>query len=182
MWNFIKSASNKNNWYIHKNNEICFIGRSNVGKSSLINFLAKNKKLSKTSKTPGRTQLINYFKTEKNLIVVDLPGYGFAKLAKEKQILMYKMIDDYFKFRKPTYVFLLIDSRRGISSKDDEIINYLLNLNHKIIFVLTKVDKSTQKELSNTLKSEYFNKMQYFLSAYNDEKKISKIRDFINQI
>lgn len=182
MWKFIKSSSDKSNWLIHNKKEICFIGRSNVGKSSLINALARQNKLAKTSKTPGRTQLINYFENENGKIIVDLPGYGFAQISLSAQKKMFKMIDEYFNEAKPNIVFVLIDARRGIMKQDQEIIDYLVSLKHNIILIITKTDKATQKEISQILKNEYFKKIKYFQSAISNEKKISVIRDFINNI
>ena len=93
--------------------ECCFIGRSNVGKSSLINALTRTKKLAKTSKTPGRTQTINVFEINKKINLVDLPGYGFAKVSKIKRANLMSIIEDYIEKRnKLDHIFLLIDSNR----------------------------------------------------------------------
>lgn len=179
MWKFIKSSSSKENWLTHNQVEVCFIGRSNVGKSTLINNLANNHKLAKTSKTPGRTQLINYFQTDKNIVVVDLPGYGFAKISKQQQEKMFYMVNEYFNYNKPKVVFILIDSRCGILKQDEEIIEYLSNLNHKIVLIITKTDKAKQKELARTLKHNLFKNHQHFLSADSNQNKILKIKEFI---
>lgn len=179
MWKFIKSSSAKDNWLEHNQKEICIIGRSNVGKSSLINALAKNNKLAKTSKTPGRTQLINYFQLPNNTIVVDLPGFGFANISYKKQEEMFQMVDEYFKQSKPLVVLFLIDSRRGIMEQDSNIIDHLLKIGHNIVFILTKTDKAKQKEIANCLKNSILKEHKYFLSSTNEENKISKIRDFI---
>ena len=181
MWKFIKSSSDKSNWLIHDNKEICFIGRSNVGKSSLINALARNSKLAKVSKMPGRTQLINYFQNENDLIIVDLPGYGYANISYSIQEKTFNMIDEYFRINKPSNVFFLIDSRHGITSKDVEIIEYLLSLNHNLTFILTKVNKAKQKEIAKTLKNGYFQNFEFFKSSINNEKLINAIRDEINK-
>ncbi|MBD5423109.1 MAG: YihA family ribosome biogenesis GTP-binding protein [Mycoplasma sp.] len=181
MWEFIKSASNKSNWLVHDNKEICFIGRSNVGKSSLINALANNK-LAKTSKTPGRTQLINYFKNENNTIIVDLPGYGFANIALQLQEKMFLMVDEYFNNSNPNIVFLLIDARRGIMRQDENIIEHLINLKHNIVLILTKVDKAKQSEIASSLKHKYFKTIPYFESSIKNENKINKIKEFIKNI
>lgn len=182
MWKFIKSSSDKSNWLEHDGKEICFIGKSNVGKSSLINALANNKKLAKTSKTPGRTQLINYFQNNNGLVIVDLPGYGFANISIKTQEKMFLMVDQYFKHGNPDVIFLLIDSRRGISQQDEEIIEHLLNLNHNIILVLTKIDKVTQKELSSTMKNSYFKKLKFFQVSISNAKKIQQLNEFIQGI
>ena len=182
MWKFIKSSSSKENWLNHNQIEVALIGRSNVGKSSLINALSKNNKLAKTSKTPGRTQLINYFENENGLLIIDLPGYGFANISLEKQEKMFEMVDEYFRKNHPKYVFLLIDSRRGIMEKDEEIIEYLKELKHNIIFIITKTDKAKQSELVKCLKNDYFRSNKYFLASINNEKQLSQLRDFINSI
>lgn len=182
MWKFIKSSSDQSNWLIHDKKEICFIGRSNVGKSSLINALSNNSKLAKTSKTPGRTQLINYFDTNDKVIIVDLPGYGFANISLSIQEKMFSMIDQYFQYSKPIYVFLLIDARRGIMEKDQTIIEHLISLNHKIIFIVTKVDKAKQSEIAKTLKNDYFKNNKFFLSSISNKNQIEKIRKFIFEI
>lgn len=182
MWKFIKSASDKTNWYKHNQKEICFIGRSNVGKSSLINALANNSKLAKTSKTPGRTQLINYFETEDKTIIVDLPGYGFANISLSIQEKMFEMVDQYFNEAKPGVVCVLIDSRRGITEKDDEIINHLLSLSHNVILILTKIDKAKQSELAQALKHPFFRELKYFQSSINNSRLINQIRSFIKSV
>lgn len=182
MWTFIKSASKKENWLKHELKEICFIGRSNVGKSTLINTLSKNNKLAKVSKTPGRTQLINYFQANENLIVVDLPGYGFAKISKEKQEHMFNMVDEYFQNSKPNYVFLLFDSRHGMQKQDTIICNYLNELNHNIILIGTKADKATQSEISKALNNDLLKKYQYFLIGKDNKKQINNLFSFINSI
>lgn len=182
MWKFIKSSSSIENWLEHNNKEICLIGRSNVGKSSLINALSRINKLAKVSKTPGRTQLINYFQNEKGTVIVDLPGYGYANISLSKQETMFEMIDEYFKNKKPNIVFILIDSKVGITLKDEEIINYLNQLKHNIKFILTKSDKANQSQMSKTLKSEYFKNFQYFICSISNEKQINIIRNFINNL
>lgn len=182
MWKFIKSSTNQSNWFIHDKKEICFIGRSNVGKSSLINALSNNPKLAKTSKMPGRTQLINYFDANNKVVIVDLPGYGFANISLSIQEKMFIMIDQYFRYSKPVCVFVLIDARRGITEKDQTIIEHLINLNHKIVFIVTKVDKAKQSEIANTLKNDYFKNNKFFLSSIFNKKQLQKIKEFIFEV
>ncbi len=179
MWKFIKSSSNKLNWLEHNQKEFCFIGRSNVGKSTLINLLANQNKLAKTSKFPGRTQLINYFETEDKKIIIDLPGYGYAKISYSEQERMFSMVDEFFRLNKPEVVFVLIDAKIGITSKDEEIIEYLDSLNHNIKLILTKVDKANQSELSKTLKHPIVKDFEHFRSSIENEKYIEKIREYI---
>lgn len=153
MWKFIVSASNKSNWYSHSGKEICFVGRSNVGKSSLINALAKAK-IAKTSNTPGRTQLINYFQDDFHNIITDLPGYGYAKMSKINKQKMLNMIEEYFRdSEKLATIFLLFDANIGPTSYDDEMLDYFLELGRKVILVGTKIDKCNQSSLSKTLKA-----------------------------
>ncbi len=128
--------------------EYAFIGRSNVGKSSLINYLTGQKTLAKTSNQPGRTRLINHFIVNRSWYLVDLPGYGYARMAKSERNKLIKIIYDYIQFR-PSLVclFLLIDIRHAPQIIDLNFINWL-GIN-KIPFVLcfTKTDKISASEL-----------------------------------
>ncbi len=128
--------------------EVAFAGRSNVGKSSLINALFGQRKLAKTSSTPGRTQQLNYFNLDNNLYVVDLPGYGFAKAPKDIVKKWQQLINTYLVGRANLRrVFLLIDSRHGIKKIDEEIMDMLDNAAVTYQIVLTKIDKISDKEL-----------------------------------
>ncbi|MGL5205533.1 MAG: ribosome biogenesis GTP-binding protein YihA/YsxC [Metamycoplasmataceae bacterium] len=186
MWNFVKSSSSKENWLEHDFNEVCFIGRSNVGKSSLINALSNNNKLAKTSKTPGRTQLINYFYTDKGIMVVDLPGYGFAKMSKTNKEKMHIMLDEYFnESQKLSHVFLLFDARHGLLKEDILFWNYLSSKNLKIILVGTKIDLTTQSQrhkIKQNLIISSFNDKEIFLCSSQKNKNIDKLREFIYSI
>ena len=109
--------------------ECCFIGRSNVGKSSIINAITKTKNLAKTSKTPGRTQLVNFFDVEDDCRIVDLPGYGFAAVSKNKRKHWDELISEYFRTRDALNgVFLIIDSRRMITELDQLFLDFYLPL------------------------------------------------------
>lgn len=128
--------------------EVAFAGRSNVGKSSLINALFGQKKLAKTSSTPGRTQQLNYFKLDNKLYLVDLPGYGFAKAPKDMVKNWQNLIKTYLVGRANLRrVFLLIDSRHGIKKIDEEIMDMLDKAAVTYQIVLTKIDKVSVKEL-----------------------------------
>lgn len=128
--------------------EFALIGRSNVGKSSLINMLFNNKKLAKVSSTPGKTQLINYFEINNKWYLVDLPGYGWAKVSKTKKLAWSKMINEYLLKRKNLFcVFVLIDSRLEPQKIDIDFINLLGKNNIPISLIMTKIDKLTKKEL-----------------------------------
>jgi len=129
-------------------NEVAFSGRSNVGKSSLINALTNRNTLARTSNTPGRTQQINFFDLGGKLSLVDLPGHGYAKASKTKIADWTELVNTYLKGRpKLRRVCLLIDSRHGLKESDREIMSMLdkAAVNYQII--MTKVDKSNQSDL-----------------------------------
>lgn len=128
--------------------EYAFIGRSNVGKSSLINMLTNNKNLAKTSVKPGKTQLINHFLINKEWYLVDLPGYGYARISKTSRTKWQKMIQDYFLKRKELInVFVLIDSRIEPQKIDLEFINFLGENGIPLSIIFTKIDKQKQREV-----------------------------------
>ena len=134
--------------------EVAFIGRSNVGKSSLINALTNQKNLARTSNTPGRTQQLNYFNLAGKLHLVDLPGYGFAKAPKKDVKQWQRMILKYLQGRvNLRRVFLLIDSRHGIKDVDGEIMNLLDKAAVSYQIILTKSDKISAKELEAVIES-----------------------------
>ena len=122
--------------------EVGFAGRSNVGKSSLINAIARRKKLARTSNTPGRTREINFFAVGNAQILADLPGYGYAKMSKRDLLRCSLLIDDYLR-RRPTLrrLFLLIDARRGVMPVDREFMDRLDRTAVAFQVVLTKSDK-----------------------------------------
>ena len=129
--------------------EYAFIGRSNVGKSSLINMLTNQSKLAKTSNTPGKTQLINHFLVNNSFYIVDLPGYGFAKVSQATRATWEKMIADYLKQRTNLVtVFVLIDSRHEPQSIDLAFLRKLGEWGVPFNVVFTKADKSSQREAS----------------------------------
>ncbi|MCX7821820.1 MAG: ribosome biogenesis GTP-binding protein YihA/YsxC [Syntrophobacterales bacterium] len=127
--------------------EIAFAGRSNVGKSSLINALLLRKKLVKTSNTPGRTQSINWFIINKAFYFVDLPGYGFAKVPKEIQAKWRWLIEGYLQSRKTLKgVVLIMDARHPAMPQDVQLYHWLAARSFSIIPVLTKVDKLSRNQ------------------------------------
>ena len=134
--------------------EVAFAGRSNVGKSSIINALTNQKGLAKTSNTPGRTQQLNYFNLDEKLHIVDLPGYGFAKapenIVKNWQRLIFSYLQGRVNLRR---VFLLIDSRHGIKDVDNDIMEMLDKAAVTYQIVLTKIDKIKKTELDKVITS-----------------------------
>ena len=133
--------------------EFAFIGRSNVGKSSLLNAVFNRKNLVKVSSTPGKTQLINYFITADKFYCVDLPGYGYAKLPKTLKVKWQKMLEDYvLKNDQLQIIFLLIDSRHELQKSDQEMIVWLQHFNLPFKIILSKTDKLSVSALSKQLK------------------------------
>ena len=140
--------------YLEIKSECCFIGRSNVGKSSLINSITGTKKLAKTSKTPGRTQAINIFVISEKINMIDLPGYGFAKVSKVARENLMTLIEEYIENRdKLDHVFLLIDSKVGIKNSDIDMFDLLGNCSRKFSIILTKIDKVSKSYLDYQKKS-----------------------------
>jgi GTP-binding protein len=129
--------------------EIVFVGRSNVGKSSLLNSLCGKKGLAKTSSTPGKTRLINYFLINQNLFFVDLPGYGYAAVGHDQREAWGRLLYDYVRYRKQiSLVVLLIDSRHPGMESDMQMMEFLDYYERPFGIVMTKFDKLTQSEKS----------------------------------
>ena len=141
--------------------ELAFVGRSNVGKSSLINSLLNRKKLVKTSQIPGKTREINFFKVNNEFIFADLPGYGFARVPQSAQKRWKKMIEDYLLKRKTLLaVVFIIDLRRNPSPLDINLQLWLEDCEVEYILVGTKADKLSQSEFKKQvrkLNEAYFN-------------------------
>lgn len=133
--------------------EFAFIGRSNVGKSSLINLLCNQEKLAKTSASPGKTQMINHFDINGAWYLVDLPGYGYAKVSQNQRKSWTKMIEEYLRKRENLRnVFVLIDSRHSPQKIDLEFVNQLGEWGIPFALVFTKADKTTQRETAQNVK------------------------------
>jgi GTP-binding protein len=134
--------------------EYAFIGRSNVGKSSLINMLCNNNKLAKTSSTPGKTQLINHFLINDHWYLVDLPGYGYAKTSKEKKEKFGTIIYDYCKKRESLVcLFVLVDSRLPLQKIDLEFMLWCAENEIPFSIIYTKADKNSKSELARNVKN-----------------------------
>ena len=168
---YLKSAVYEKDYPERLNSvEFAFVGRSNVGKSSLINSLTSRTKLARTSKTPGRTQLINFFIINQEFYIVDLPGYGFAKVPKAMKKEWGSTIERYIISARTKLVFVLLDIRRIPSKEDMEMLRWLdfHNLPFKIIF--TKTDKISNNEKFRLLKEirkkiEFHNEDVFFYSS-----------------
>jgi GTP-binding protein len=168
--------------------EYAFIGRSNVGKSSLINMLCNNNYLAKTSATPGKTQLINYFLINDNWYLVDLPGYGFAKTSKDKRDKFELIISDYCQNRENLLtLFVLIDSRLPLQRIDLEFMQWCSSKEIPFSIIYTKADKNSKTELARNIKNIETELLKHWEEMPNSfitsaEKKTGKedILDFIH--
>ena len=152
---FVCAATDSKIFPSDSGNEIALCGRSNSGKSTLINALANQKKLAKTSNKPGRTQSINFFHltNDPEKKIIDLPGFGYAKASKQDQNDWAKLILSYLEKREAlTDLILIMDMRHPFQSKDLEFLNLCESLNLPIHLVLTKADKLNNKETQNALK------------------------------
>lgn len=168
--------------------EYAFIGRSNVGKSSLINMLCNNNKLAKTSATPGKTQLINYFLINDNWHLVDLPGYGYAKTSKDNRDKFELIISDYcMKRENLATLFVLIDSRLPLQKIDFDFMQWCSTKEIPYSIIYTKTDKNSKSELARNIKSIENELLKHWEDLPNSfissaEKKLGKedILDFIH--
>jgi ribosome biogenesis GTP-binding protein YsxC/EngB len=180
---FVKSAVYEKDYPEKKGIEFSFIGRSNVGKSSLINSLTNRRNLARTSKTPGRTQLINYFLIDSEIYFVDLPGYGFAKVPEAVKRNWGTTIETYLKSERDKVVFLLLDLRRIPSGEDMEMLRWLEHYNIEYYIIFTKSDKLSNNEKAKQLKEikkklEFNNEDVFFSSALKNTGK-EELLDFI---
>jgi GTP-binding protein len=161
--------------------EYAFIGRSNVGKSSLINMLCQRKKLAKVSSTPGKTQLINHFKVNNSWYLVDLPGYGYARVSKKQRAKFIEFIRDYLTNRDTLQLlFVLIDSRHEAQQVDIEFINWLGENGIPFSIIYTKTDKNKQSEVDksiNAFKAELMNYWDELPPSFRTSSKTGMGRD-----
>lgn len=170
--------------------EYAFIGRSNVGKSSLINMLTQRKNLAKTSGRPGKTQLINHFLINHSWHLVDLPGYGYARVSKSAKKTFQKFITSYFSQRKQLIAaFVLIDSRHEPQQIDLEFMQWLGENQIPFCIIFTKTDKLKPKALQRNIQTysqvmlETWEEMpQYFISSSTSGQGREEILDFISGI
>lgn len=187
---FTISNSNPAKCPTDKRHEYAFIGRSNVGKSSLINMLTGNSKLAKTSSTPGKTLLINHFLINDEWYIVDLPGYGFAKRGKEQREALDKMIKSYILNREEmTSLFVLIDSRHAPMKIDLEFIHWLGENGVPFAIVFTKLDKMGSvagkrnvEEYCAKLLEEWEELPPVFLTSSEDRRGKEELLDYIEQL
>ena len=171
--------------------EYAFIGRSNVGKSSLINMLTNHKSLAKTSGKPGKTQLINHFKINSNWFLVDLSGYGYARVSKKTKETFQKFITDYFEKREQLVcAFVLIDIRHEAQKIDLEFITYLGETGVPFCIVFTKADKISRGKIDQhvaayrkaLLANNWEEMPQYFVTSSTEETGREPLLTFIDQV
>lgn len=149
---FIRSAHGSGDYLRDGRPEIAFAGRSNVGKSSLLNRLLGRKALARTSSTPGRTQAVNYFLVNRRFYFVDLPGYGYAKAGKEARREWAARVEGYFREEPPEAVVLLVDGKVGATPLDLQAYQYLSGLGAAIIVVATKIDKVSRSRRASAIR------------------------------
>lgn len=184
---FVKSAKQANDFPKDKKPEIAFCGRSNSGKSSLLNALTNSHGLARTSSSPGRTQLINFFLVDGQTYYVDLPGYGYAKVPKGIRDTWGEMIENYLRNREPLKLaIMLVDSRIPPTDSDRMMKDWLDHFGIPNLVVLTKTDKISRNELTRALKTcaeTLQTKEIIAFSAITDfgkEAVLKKIRDAID--
>ena len=149
---FLLSASTKRQFPVATLPEIAFAGRSNVGKSTLINSLLNRKKLVKTSATPGKTQLINFFKINDQFIFVDLPGYGYAKVPGDVRRKWQNVVEDYLSERTTLRnVVLLIDCRHNPTLQDRQLLDWLEYYQRPSLIIANKIDKLKRRQVQKNL-------------------------------
>lgn len=149
----IITAGKASQFPVHDMPEIAFAGKSNVGKSSLLNAMLNRKSLARTSSQPGKTQTINFYSVQDTLMFVDLPGYGYAKVSKEERERWGKLIEGYLEKREQLRkIILLIDIRHEVGSNDKMMYDWIKHYHDEVIVVATKLDKikrsQVQKQLS----------------------------------
>ena len=182
---FVKSCPNRKEKPQDLKPEVLIVGKSNVGKSSLINALCQKKKLAFTSSKPGHTRLLNYYDIDGKFYFVDAPGYGYAKTGIDLDRLFANMMESYFDNNKELkLVLILLDARREISEDDQEIINYVKESGFPFYVVITKVDKVNQKEkaaLNRRLKEQEFKPECVFYTSSLDNEGLNQLKKGIEK-
>ncbi len=167
--------------------EYAFIGRSNVGKSSLINSICQKKKLAKVSGTPGKTKLINHFKINDSWYLTDLPGYGFANVSKTVKKNIDKLITDYFLHRKQVkLIFLIIDIRHKPLDIDLSFMLWLNNQGKRFSIIFSKCDKTKEgafmaKDYIQKIKNKLNDNPKYFITSSKKKEGVDKVLKYINR-
>lgn len=186
---FVISSTDYNKCPVPDLPEYAFIGRSNVGKSSLINMLTNRKELAHTSSKPGKTQLINHFLIDQQWYIVDLPGYGYASVSKDKKSDFERMISNYL-LKRPNLmcVFVLLDSRLALQKIDAEFMQWLGEKEIPFVMVFTKADKLSKTQLENNFdayKQEMLKSWEempaYFITSAEKKKGADELIGFMQE-
>ena len=167
MISFIKSAKSIND-FPKTEREVVFVGRSNAGKSSLLNALYK-KDIAYVGKTPGKTKLINFFNINDEYTAVDVPGYGFANRSKQDAIDFANMMDDYFSRKSVKLAVIIVDSRLGLTQDDIDMKEYLESKKIKYIIAANKIDKLSNNQLNNN-KQLFFKEYKHVVYISAEKK------------
>ena len=185
---FLTAAPNSSSWPNEDLNEFVFIGKSNVGKSTLINSLCNNTTICRVSSTPGRTRLLNFFNVNNELRLVDAPGYGFAYLDKKNDAMFAKMMREYlFKRKNLKGCCLLLDSRLKPTDDDAVMFNMIIDAQLPFIIIATKCDKLNQSQKSKVVNNivERFqlkNPGNIYLSGLKNQRTFDQIIEAIYEI
>jgi GTP-binding protein len=165
---FLKSAFDESQYPPADKTEVAFAGRSNVGKSSLLNTLVNRKNLARTSSTPGRTQALNFFRVNDRFTFVDLPGYGYARVSREVKKSWRGMVETYLRNRPNLKaVVVIVDIRRDLEEDDRSLIEWLKQEGKNVLPVLTKIDRLTRRQRESRAR-----KMESDLSGIASQKPI----------
>lgn len=182
---FIKSCPTRKEKPQDLKPEVLIVGKSNVGKSSLINALCNKKKIAFTSSKPGHTRLLNYYNIDNSFYLVDAPGYGYAKGGLDLDRLFANMMDSYFDNNQELkLVLVLLDARRELSQDDQEIINFIKESGYPFNLVITKMDKVNQKEkaaLNKRLKESGFSLDHVFYTSSLDNEGLNILKKGIEK-
>lgn len=187
---YVISAPSKQYWLDGNHKEICIVGRSNVGKSTLINKITNNKSTAKVSSTPGYTKYLNFFSVNDSFYLVDTPGYGYARINYSRDEQFEKMMSEYIYQRENLVaVIMVIDGKVGLTKDDLLLLDMLHDAKRQVIIVASKMDKTNQSmkaKLANSLKNlldeHMFNSILYYSSLNNTsvDKVVEKILSIYN--
>ncbi|HZJ87255.1 MAG TPA: ribosome biogenesis GTP-binding protein YihA/YsxC [Erysipelothrix sp.] len=178
--NLIISAASHTQFPNLNKKEVLLVGKSNVGKSTLINALTNRKNLAYVGNRPGKTRLINFYDINQNLMLVDVPGYGYANRSHKEQLEYAKLMDSYFELRDPSLMLILIDIRRGLSEEDQMMIDFAEFNEINSAIILSKADKlSRSKAIQEKRKLETKTGLDVYLFSNLDKVHTEPIKKYI---
>ncbi len=180
MVKFIRSATDINNFPATER-EVVFVGRSNVGKSSLINALY-GQKLAYVGKTPGKTRVINFFDVDGRYTAVDVPGYGYARRSRQEAVQYARMMDDYFSRKEHIkLVIMIVDSRIGLTKDDLDMKEYLDSFGYDHVIVANKTDKLSNNQLNNNIRKLFSDHGDVIYVSAQKDRNMDLIRKKIDE-